>query len=162
MILSITGDILVTNTVTDFIAMMRRFAITRDNTITVSDAGYLDTPIADRLFTGKDPDGRVFVNLPLAVTDSTSGVVMYDRRCQVRTDTAITVFQRRAEDDNLFITGGGPESIDDHAFLGTQFNDLSRLEQLLAGETVRFYPIPCIAETTVTDQDHWIEISLKR
>jgi len=145
--------------VTDFLALMTRFAVPVNNEIAIdSFTEYLDKPVADRLFTGTDTHGRVFVNIPIthvASDDVASLAQRFDNK-------AFVIFQRHADNDTIFVKGG-PVLLLQDKITGDGFNDLSNLEKLLDGETLRFHTTRWTPDGgSVINPLQWVEIALKR
>jgi hypothetical protein len=145
--------------VTDFLALMTKFAVPVKNEIAIdSFTEYLNRPVSDQLFTGTDAKGRVFINLPIthvasdAVADTAKN---FDNQ-------GLVIFQRHAHNDTIFVKGG-PVLLLQDKITGDTFDDLSNLEKLLNGETLRFHTTRWTPYGgSVEDPLQWVEITLKR
>ena len=144
----------ITHTVEDFKELMVKFNVVPGpgkNMFGVNIIFDLDRPMANlvvgtRLFTGHDASGCVFVNLPIRITKA------YDRKI-VTSNTAFTVSQRD-RDYEFFALGGEPYPLHDDSFF-VDSNDLSNLEKLLAGETLRFHENRYTGDTVSDNPDRW-------
>lgn len=89
--------------------------------------------VENKLFTGKSPDGKLFINIPITVeTFSPTDCYNFEH------DTFV-IFQRHFNNEEFFVP------IDPNLFeinvdliVGKYYNDLSYLERLLSGETLEF------------------------
>lgn len=147
--------------VAKFVELVR--ALDHDNNIEVGHTSYLDKPVRDRLFTGTDCHGRVFVNLPITITASEKiSAQLSKRNAEVWKNSAFVVFQRYTDNKRTFVLGGNTQSMPN--FLGEDNEDFSMLEKLLAGETLRFHETMYTADykTVLDNPDSWVEITLKR
>lgn len=153
--------------VADFKVLMSKFYVPVNNNIVVGATGYLDKPINGNLFHGVDKYGRVFINLPITVVLSESRFLtrkqdrvaagMKPRENLQR--TAFVVFQRYSDND-MFVLGGDPTPMNADNPLGENHKDLSLVEKLLSGETVRFNDWSYADGNCVADPDNWIDVAL--
>jgi len=154
--------------VEDFKAMMSKFNVPfNDNSLVVGATGYLDKPINGDLFHGVDKYGRVYINLPITVVLSESRFLtrnqdrvtagMKPRENLQR--TAFVVFQRY-NDTDMFVLGGDPTPMSADNPLGENHKDLSLVEKLLSGETVRFHDWQYKDGGCFSDPDNWIDVAV--
>ena len=146
------------NTVEKFISLVNTYDVQVDHDTKVGSTGYLDKPVLNTLFTGKDEYGRLFINLPIKLKKHTRcGTTEVHMSC----DTAFTVFQRYRDNENVFVTGAAPAVLNTHRFVGENHNDLTGLEKLLSGKTLTIHANKWLDDGTwVPDTDSWVTISL--
>jgi hypothetical protein len=156
-----------TNTVAAFLALMIKYNVLVNHNIAVGSTGYLDKPVKGHLFHGVDKSGRVFVNLPITVVASelrflgsnqdrmTAGLKPRENLQK----TAFVVFQRYSDND-MFVLGREPTPMNADNPLGENHKDLSLVEKLLSGETVRFYDWKYEDGTSFANPDNWIDVAL--
>ena len=117
--------------------------------------GYPESPpVRDRLFAGVDAGGRVFINIPICQKTRNHN----DRIRKSR--SAFIVFQRYALDPNTFAYDGSMEPMDVHALLGQKRNDLTKLDQLLSGEKLKFHGTRNSSGALIDDPEYWIEFRM--
>jgi hypothetical protein len=116
---------------------------------------------------GVDKLGRVFINLPITVVSSelrflgsnqdrmTAGLKPRENLQK----TAFVVFQRYTDSD-IFVLGGEPYPMDADSPLGEDRKDLTLVEKLLSGKTVRFNDWSYADGNCVADPDNWIDVAL--
>ena len=144
-----------------FNELMRTFAVATCNEIEVGHTGYLDRPVAGKLFAGKDDHGRVFVNLPLYIDESPTMTAMRTANGRRKSNSeGFVFFQRYTDNQNKFVVGGlrFPLMRD---IMGADSKDLTNLTRILNGETVRFYEHTYTDGVDVRDDAVWIDVSMQ-
>lgn len=131
-------------------------ALSPDADSRMSGVGYHDSPVKDRLFAGTDVGGRVFLNIPLRVSVCEGdGLTTYRK-------TGIVVHQRYSDTEDVFVFGGSVEPLGIYEFFGPDLDDMTMLDRLLSGETIRSHGVTYKDGKQVDDPDYWIEIRLHR
>ena len=153
------------DTLTVFKTLMHKYKVSTSSH-RMGDKNPIETPDIDYLFHSKDAHGRVYVNLPLVIVMS-EGRFAIHRRHALRNglpniqQSAITVYQQFPGEKSNFVLGG-TAIMNGNFPLGMYGDDLTLVEKLLAGETIRFHEYdyvdgnsPCIASPT-----DWIDVKL--
>jgi hypothetical protein len=73
--------------------------------------------------------------------------------------TAFVVFQRYTDSD-IFVLGREPTPMNADNPLGENHKDLSLVEKLLAGKTLRFLDWMYVDGDCIADPDNWIDVAL--
>ena len=152
------------DTLAKFDALMLKYNVSSDYRTDVSNP--IETPDIDHLFHGTDFHCRAYVNLPIVVASEfrflgsnqdrmTAGLKPRENLQK----TAFVVFQRYTDSD-IFVLGGEPRPMDADEPLGTDHRDLSLVEDLLAGKTVRFHDWRYEHGDCIVDPDNWIDVAL--
>lgn len=155
------------NTVSAFLALMLKFNIVHNDTAAIAPmTEYLDKPVKNELFYGYDAKGRIFVNIPLVGNCSPEMEKHYATTEHEWRNTAFTVFQRYTNIRDMFALGGELYPMSYQKILGDNTNDLTKLEEILAGNTPRFFVGRYVTKdgelVWEDDADRWLEVTLQK
>lgn len=154
------------NTVEAFAALMAKHHVPAGDIGAIGATGYLDKALKGQFFHGIDEAGRVFVNVPIIVVMDDAHFAERDairkNGAPNRRERAFTVFQRWENDSNTFATGNEETLMNRDGFLGESYTDLSLLDRLLSGETLRFHEYTYSGKERLADPNEWIDVTLDR
>lgn len=139
--------------VTDFLALMAKHNVPSN-----ACAG-LDYK---KLYGGLTMVGTLRLNLPLTIVLSEEFAADYGSDTEEFDNVQLLIAQRYADNDSLFVPYHYPYPMVDSEIMGCNFDDLTVIDQLLSGETVRFYEDAYRGTEAAATATRWLDVSLNR
>jgi hypothetical protein len=146
----------VIDNLTLFNALMLKYSVPVNNQLSLDQTYEFGKAVKGKLFCGIAHNGLAFINLPITMVPSPATKASVNDAAFNWNDLAFIIIQHYPDRKDIFMPNDLPYGIQAPEVLGSDYNDLTTLEKLLAGETVRFH------DRRDGAADMWTDVTLAR